>query len=105
MFTLTKEPPPSLVETVFGTAGPHGPKPTLSKKPISVDPVDKVRDGFHSKKYASEIEIFTFGLQASGFRFHVAACKKAFSPVHNHAVWVDRLCQKNRPKADGLPYK
>jgi len=29
-----------------------------------------------SEKYASEIEIFTFGRGVSGLGFHVAACKK-----------------------------
>lgn len=52
------------------------------------------------EKYASEIEIFTFG---RGFRTRISRSgvhKKAFSPVNDQAVWADRLFQQNRLKAD-----
>ena len=52
-----------------------------------------------SEKYASEIEIFTFG---RGFRTQISRSsvqKKAFSLVNDQAVLADRLFQQNRPKA------
>jgi hypothetical protein len=40
--------------------------------------------------------------EASVLGCHVAACKKAFSPVNDQAVWADRHFQQNRPIAVGL---
>jgi len=53
--------------------------------------VKKSRMVCASEKYASEIEIFTFG---KGFRTRISRIsvqKKAFSPVNDQAVWADRL--------------
>ena len=50
-----------------------------------------------SEKYASEIEIFTFGSGLTDSDFTQQRAKKAFSPVNDQAVWADRLFQQNRP--------
>ncbi|MGB7649553.1 MAG: hypothetical protein WBM22_29280, partial [Pseudomonas fluorescens] len=50
-----------------------------------------------AEKYASEIEIFTFG---RGFQAQISSStvqKKAFSLVNDQAVLDDRLFQQNRP--------
>jgi hypothetical protein len=53
-----------------------------------------------SEKYASEIEIFTFGRGFPGADFTQQRAKKAFSLVNDQAVLDDRLFQQNRPIAD-----
>jgi hypothetical protein len=50
-----------------------------------------------SEKYASEIEIFTFGRGFPGADFTQQRAKKAFSLVNDQAVLDDRIFQQNRP--------
>jgi hypothetical protein len=44
---------------------------------------------FAAEKYASEIEIFTFGRVFLDADFTQQRAKKAFSPVNDQAVWDD----------------
>lgn len=55
--------------------------------------------GSTAEKYASEIEIFTFGGGFTDADFTQKRAKMAFSLSNGQAVLDNRLFQQNRPKA------